>query len=212
MRAPFFQNVAAMTFEASPTRLRGLLDSIELCGASDGPILRSWARRIEYARLWSPRCPSSVGLFRCRPAPRAAICREWVPPRTVPAPAIRAGNGGATRRYGRGNTWSVGLHACVHIWVRGRSLRSRRQILLDEADAIGTAYLRAGMLPDRREEIRALLRDYVDTRLQAVQSNSIAEGIRRSEQLQGQLWSHTVVLGERNPGSIVVGLSRRVAQ
>src|SRR6185503_2660394 len=83
---------------------------------------------------------------------------------------------------------------------------TRRQILLDEANAIGTAYLRAGMLPDRREEIRALLRDYVDTRLQAVQSNSIAEGIRRSEQLQGQLWSHTVVLGERNPGSIVVGL------
>ena len=56
---------------------------------------------------------------------------------------------------------------------------SRRQILLDEANAIGTAYLRAGMLPDRRQEVRALLREYVDTRLQAVQSNKIAEGIRK---------------------------------
>jgi hypothetical protein len=83
---------------------------------------------------------------------------------------------------------------------------SRRQILLDEANAIGTAYLRAGMLPEQRQEIRALLRDYVDTRLQAVQSNRIAEGIRRSEQLQDQLWAKAVILGERNPASIVVGL------
>ena len=36
-------------------------------------------------------------------------------------------------------------------------------VLLDEANAIGTTYLRAGMLPDRRDAIRALLRDYVET-------------------------------------------------
>ena len=82
----------------------------------------------------------------------------------------------------------------------------RRQLLLDEANAIGTTYLRAGMLPEQREEVRKLLRDYVDTRLDAVKSNKIAEGIRRSEQLQDQLWAQTVTLGERNPTSIVVGL------
>ena len=83
---------------------------------------------------------------------------------------------------------------------------SRRQLLLDEANAIGTTYLRAGMLPERREEVRKLLRDYVDTRLQAVESKRIAEGIRRSEQLQEQLWAQAVTLGERHPTSIVVGL------
>src|SRR4029450_7972437 len=31
---------------------------------------------------------------------------------------------------------------------------TRRQLLLDEANAIGTAYLRAGMLPERGEEVR----------------------------------------------------------
>ncbi len=82
----------------------------------------------------------------------------------------------------------------------------RRQVLLDEANAIGTTYLRAGMLPDRREEIRVLLRDYVDTRLNAVQSGRIAEGIRQSEQLQEQLWTQAVALGETHPTSIVVGL------
>jgi hypothetical protein len=83
---------------------------------------------------------------------------------------------------------------------------TRRQVLLDEANAIGTTYLRAGMLPDRREEIRALLRDYVDTRLEAVLSGKIAEGIRRSENLQDQLWAHAVAVGATNPTSIVVGL------
>src|ERR1700752_2385344 len=36
---------------------------------------------------------------------------------------------------------------------------TRRQVLLDEANAIGTTYLRAGMLPDRGQQMRALLRD-----------------------------------------------------
>ena len=83
---------------------------------------------------------------------------------------------------------------------------TRRQVLLDEANAIGTTYLRAGMLPDRREEIRALLRDYVDTRLEAVRSGNVTAGIRRSEHLQDQLWAQAVAVGENNPTSIVVGL------
>ena len=61
---------------------------------------------------------------------------------------------------------------------------ARRQLLLDEANAIGTTYLRAGMLPERGEEIRGLLRDYVRTRLEAVQSGKLEEGIRRSEDIQ----------------------------
>ena len=83
---------------------------------------------------------------------------------------------------------------------------TRRHVLLDEANAIGTTYLRAGMLPDRREDIRALLRDYVDTRLEAVRSGNVTAGIRRSEHLQDQLWAQAVAVGEHNPTSIVVGL------
>jgi hypothetical protein len=83
---------------------------------------------------------------------------------------------------------------------------TRRQILLEEANAIGTTYLRAGMLPDRREAIRTLLRDYVDARIEAVRSGNVTEGIRRSEHLHDQLWAQAVALGETNPTSIVVGL------
>jgi hypothetical protein len=83
---------------------------------------------------------------------------------------------------------------------------SRRQVLLDEANAIGTTYLRAAMLPERRDDIRVLLRAYIDTRLEAIQSGNIAEGMRRSEEIQQQVWSQAVAVGEANPNSIVVGL------
>jgi hypothetical protein len=83
---------------------------------------------------------------------------------------------------------------------------ARRQVLLDEANAIGTTYLRAGMLPERTEEIRLLLRNYVDTRLEAVRSDNIEEGIRRSESIQHQLWGNAEAVGQKNPNSIVVGL------
>jgi hypothetical protein len=83
---------------------------------------------------------------------------------------------------------------------------ARRQVLLDEANAIGTTYLRAGMLPEQGERIRALLRDYVATRLDAVRSGNTAEGIQRSENIQQQVWSETETVAEKNPNSIVVGL------
>ena len=83
---------------------------------------------------------------------------------------------------------------------------ARRQVLLDEANAIGTTYLRAGMLPERGEEIRALLRDYVGARLGAVHSGNVAEGVRRSEDVQQQVWREAESIAQKNPNSIVVGL------
>ena len=83
---------------------------------------------------------------------------------------------------------------------------TRRQVLLDEVNAIGTTYLRAGMLPDRRDGIQALLREYVDTRLEALRSGNIAAGVRQSENIQSQLWAHATAVGEKNPNSIVGGL------
>jgi hypothetical protein len=45
----------------------------------------------------------------------------------------------------------------------------RRELVLDEANAIGTAYLRAALVPEpHRTEIRTFLRDYVDSRLGTV--------------------------------------------
>ena len=83
---------------------------------------------------------------------------------------------------------------------------NRRQVLLDEANAIGTTYLRAGILPERGDQIRALLRDYVGARLEAVQPGKLAQEIRRSEDLQQKMWLEAEALGQKNANSIVVGL------
>jgi hypothetical protein len=83
---------------------------------------------------------------------------------------------------------------------------TRRTVLLDEANAIGTTYLRAEMLPERGDAVRQLLRDYLDARLESVRTGDIERGIARSEELQKQLWANAVELGQNHPASIVVGL------
>jgi hypothetical protein len=83
---------------------------------------------------------------------------------------------------------------------------AKRQLLVDEANAIGTTYLRAAMLPERGDEIRTLLREYVDVRIDAITPDRLAEGIRRSEDLQNRLWEQAVAVAVKNPNSIVVGL------
>ena len=83
----------------------------------------------------------------------------------------------------------------------------RRDLVIDEANAIGTTYLRAGLLPEpHRSDVRSLLREYVDVRLEAVQPGKLSRSIGRSEELHARLWAHAVAVGEKNPGSIVVGL------
>jgi len=104
---------------------------------------------------------------------------------------------------------SLGLLAFMLAFTFGLAAQRydrRRDLLVDEANAIGTAYLRAEMLPERGAEIRRLLREYVEARLQAMRKEGVVEGIRRSERLQGQLWTEAAAVGQRNPTSIIVGL------
>lgn len=84
---------------------------------------------------------------------------------------------------------------------------ARKQLVLEEANAVGTAYLRAGLLPEPElSAIRSLLREYVTVRIEGVKSGKIERAIARSEELQDELWSVTVNLAEKNPGSIITGL------
>jgi hypothetical protein len=73
--------------------------------------------------------------------------------------------------------------------MTGARLDARRALVLEESNAVGTTYLRAGLLPQhQRLEVRRLLREYVDIRLKAQLSN-FAETLALSEKLHGQLWS-----------------------
>jgi hypothetical protein len=65
----------------------------------------------------------------------------------------------------------------------------RRQLVVSEANAIGTAYLRSGYLSEPyKAESRQLLRDYLEFRLQVVDPTKSEDAITRSELMQDRLW------------------------
>jgi hypothetical protein len=67
-------------------------------------------------------------------------------------------------------------------------LQERRQLVVAEANAIGTTYLRAGYLEDPyRAQSRQLLGEYVDWRL--VAPDRLPEARARSEEIHGELWA-----------------------
>lgn len=79
-----------------------------------------------------------------------------------------------------------------------------RNLVLEEANAIGTTYLRAGMLPEpQRTEARTLLRQYVDVRLSRPPGENFEQAIARSEELQSQLWSQAEAAARKAASPVV---------
>jgi hypothetical protein len=87
----------------------------------------------------------------------------------------------------------VGLFAFLLAFTFGivaARFESRRQAILDEANAIGTAYLRTRLLPEpQRSASAGLLREYVDVRVQGVQAGQLEGALARSEELHDRLWA-----------------------
>ncbi|MBA4015691.1 MAG: hypothetical protein C0483_00740 [Pirellula sp.] len=78
---------------------------------------------------------------------------------------------------------------------------ARRQLVLDEANAIGTTYLRADLLPPKEgAEIRRLLREYVDVRLN-INVDNTGEVLAKSNGLHDRLWSQTKLLAQEQMDS-----------
>lgn len=83
---------------------------------------------------------------------------------------------------------------------------ARKQLVLDEANAIGTAYLRAGLLPPAHGlGMRRLLREYADLRL-AITIENHRENLKQAEAIHGHLWSQTKLLSEADMDSEIRSL------
>ena len=71
-------------------------------------------------------------------------------------------------------------------------MESRRELIIREANAMGTAYLRVDLLPaDAQPEMRARFRRYVEQRLRVYHSAGLAEAMTeqaKAEQIQGEIW------------------------
>lgn len=84
---------------------------------------------------------------------------------------------------------------------------ARRQAVLEEANTIGTTYLRTRLLPEPQgSEVAKLLRRYTEVRTQKMTSENINNLLAESEKLHEQMWSKAVAAADKTPGSIMTGL------
>jgi hypothetical protein len=88
---------------------------------------------------------------------------------------------------------------------------ARQRLVVDEANAIRTAYLRSQMLPEPyQSEVIKLFRAYVDARLAYFQAgvdpSTLQEAVNTTESVEQKLWSQTVAAAGKDPRSIPIGL------
>jgi hypothetical protein len=84
---------------------------------------------------------------------------------------------------------------------------SRRGLVLSEANAIRTVWLRASLLPDaHRRGVKDLLQDYLGVRLNsraALRDTAVmTEGLRRSAEIQSALWRHAEAAATEAPNDM----------
>lgn len=89
---------------------------------------------------------------------------------------------------------------------------SRSNAVVDEANAIGTAYLRTSLLPDAEiVTARDHLARYTDLRIQSGQLQLTETDARNAtltemQQAAGEAWKHAASVAKREPGPVVSGL------
>ena len=101
---------------------------------------------------------------------------------------------------------TLAMLAFLIVFVNGFAAQrfdTRRHLVLEEANAIGTTYLRTGFLDEPyRTQARQLLPEYVDSRLAATNPSKFAEERAHSEQIQNQLWAGAEAAARANPSAI----------
>jgi hypothetical protein len=84
--------------------------------------------------------------------------------------------------------------------------QARRDLVLQEANAIETTYLRAGFLPEpERAAVRNLLREYVPLRIAVGGLEQLQANDERSGEVQHAIWTLTEQVATRTPESEVLG-------
>src|SRR4029077_6941228 len=81
---------------------------------------------------------------------------------------------------------------------------ARRQLIVQEANAIGSAYLRLDLVPaERPQEMRVLFRQYLDARLEAYEKlpdlSAAEQELDQATKLQQEIWSRAVAASREDP-------------
>jgi hypothetical protein len=100
----------------------------------------------------------------------------------------------------------LGFMLAITFGMAAERYDKRRYVLVEEVNAIGTAYLRADVLTEpHRKEVRDLLREYVDVRLEAVRTGNLAPAVARSDELHQLLWARAMAAAAEHP-TVMTGL------
>ncbi len=79
----------------------------------------------------------------------------------------------------------------------------RLHLVIDEGNAIGTTYLRAGYIAEPiATESRQLLREYVSQRLALTEPGQFDLAVSRSQEIQDELWYRAVALAKDHPDPV----------
>ena len=101
----------------------------------------------------------------------------------------------------------LGLLLAFTISMSLSRIEMRKQMVVEESNAIGTTYLRAQLLPEpEKTEISRLLRQYVDVRLEGTRTGNLQDATTKSEELHGRLWLQAVAEGKKLPQPFPTGL------
>jgi hypothetical protein len=101
----------------------------------------------------------------------------------------------------------LGFLLAVTMGMASDRFDNRRGLVLQEANAIGTTWLRAGYLDEPYStNARTLLREYVPTRVNTADRELFARNQARSQELLTQLWKDAESLVRANPDSESVAL------
>ena len=105
------------------------------------------------------------------------------------------------------------LGLLIAFTFQGSSARfdARRDLIVQEANHIGTAWLRIGLLPaGDQSAMRALFRQYVDSRVETYRKipdmAAVTSELGRTAQLQDEIWKAAMVSQKEGGQAVVVGL------
>jgi hypothetical protein len=98
----------------------------------------------------------------------------------------------------------LGLTLAFTFSAASERLTMRRAQIVDEANAISTAYLRLDLLaPEDQQTLRALFRDYVDARIETFQRINDRKAFKaardRGARLQAEIWHRSIAAARASP-------------
>jgi hypothetical protein len=81
--------------------------------------------------------------------------------------------------------------------------KERLHLVIEEANAIGTAYLRVGFMQEPiAKESRQLLKEYVDQCLAMIEPGGFEKAVARSQEVQDELWNRAEILAKDSPNPV----------